>query len=113
MRMGHPFGNLLTQYRARKHGLSQARLAMAAGYDPPLVTKMCQGRKELTGSSGRERVVRLMRVLSEEGVLTQLDEANALLKAAGMPPLYEGAADEAALLRRLGAVTEDGVDRRS
>jgi hypothetical protein len=39
--MSHPFGDLLTQYRARKHGLTQARLAMVAGYDPPLVTKLC------------------------------------------------------------------------
>jgi non-specific serine/threonine protein kinase len=101
--MSHPFGDLLNQYRARKHGLTQARLAALAGYDASLITKLCQGRKELTGPSGRERVVRLMSVLRDEGVLTRLDEANALLKAAGMPPLFEGNPDEAGLMRRLKA----------
>ena len=55
--------------------MTQARLAMLAGYDSPLVTKMCQGRKELTGPSGRERVVRLIAVLRDEGALTALGEA--------------------------------------
>ena len=64
--MSHPFGDLLTQYRARKHGLTQARLARLAGYHPPLVTRMCQGKKELTGPSGRERVVRLISVLRDQ-----------------------------------------------
>jgi hypothetical protein len=31
--MSHPFGDLLSQYRAGKPGLSQARLAHLAGYD--------------------------------------------------------------------------------
>jgi len=97
------FGNLLTQYRARKPGLTQTRLAILAGYDPPLVTRMCQGKKELTGPSGRDRALRLMVVLCDEGVLATQAEANALLQAAGMPPLYQGAATEAALLRRLKA----------
>src|SRR6266568_3418229 len=99
--MSHPFGDLLTQYRARKHGLTQARLARLAGYDAPLVTKLCQGKKELTGPSGRERVVRLMGVLRDEGALTTLNDANALLKAAGMPPLYPGYPDEATLMQMM------------
>src|ERR1044072_9486805 len=99
--MSHPFGDLLSQYRARKHGLSQTRLAHLAGYHPSLVTKMCQGRKELTGPSGRERVVRLISVLCDESVRTTLEEANTLLAAARMPPLFEGAPDERALMRRL------------
>src|SRR5437868_6922886 len=104
--MSHPFGDLLSQYRARKHGLTQARLARLAGYDAPLVTKLCQGKKELLGPSGRERVVCLMAVLRDEGVLTTLDEANALLAAARMPPLFAGDLDEAALLRRLTLTAE-------
>jgi predicted ATPase len=99
--MAHPFGDLLNQYRARKHGLTQARLARRAGYDPPLVTKLCQGRKELTGPSGRERVVRLMGVLRDEGVLVTLEEANALLASAQLPPLFPGQPEEAALIQRL------------
>jgi hypothetical protein len=84
--MSHPFGNLLSQYRARKSGLSLARLANLAGYDKAILVRMGQGKKDLTGPSGRERVVRLIAILTDEGALTTLDEANALLTAAAMPP---------------------------
>ena len=70
------FGNLLTQYRARKPGLTQTRLAILAGYDPPLVTRMCQGKKELTGPSGRDRALRLMAVLCDEEVLATMKDTN-------------------------------------
>jgi predicted ATPase len=99
--MSHPFGDLLSQYRARKHGLTLARLANLAGYDKAVFVRMGQGQKDLTGPSGRERVVRIIGVLRDEGVLTTLDEANALLKAAGMPPLYPDYPDEATLMQRL------------
>ena len=79
--MSHPFGDLLRQYRARKAGLSQTHLAGLAGYDRAVVARMCQGKKDLTGPSGRERVVRLIDVLHDEGVLSTLNEANALLTA--------------------------------
>jgi hypothetical protein len=88
--MSHPFGDLLSQYRARKNGLSQARLAELAGYDPSIVAKLAKGRKELTGPSGRERVVRLIGALHDEGALDTLDEANALLASAQMSPLLAG-----------------------
>jgi hypothetical protein len=99
--MQHPFGDLLTQYRERKTGLTQIRLATLAGYHPSLIPKMRRGHKELTGPSGRDRVIRLMTVLRDEEVLSTQEDANALLQAAGMPPLYQGAPLEAALLRRL------------
>jgi predicted ATPase/transcriptional regulator with XRE-family HTH domain/Tfp pilus assembly protein PilF len=99
--MSHPFGDLLRQYRARQAGLSQTRLAELAGYDQAVLVRMSQGKKDLTGPSGRERVVRIIAVLRDEGAVTTLDEANALLKAAGMPPLYPNYSDEAALMRRL------------
>jgi predicted transcriptional regulator len=39
----HPFGNFISQFRARKHGLTQARLAEMAGYDPAVIARMCAG----------------------------------------------------------------------
>jgi non-specific serine/threonine protein kinase len=101
--VSHPFGDLLRQYRARKAGLSQTRLAELAGYDQAVLVRMSQGRKDLTGPSGRERVVRLMTVLRDEGALLTQDDANALLKAAGMSPLFEGQPVERALLQSLKA----------
>src|SRR5215831_15760655 len=99
--MSHPFGDLLRQYRSRRAGLSQTRLAELAGYDQAVLVRMSQGRKDLTGPSGRERVVRLITVLRDEGVLTALDEANALLATGNMPLLYAGNPSEAALILRL------------
>lgn len=99
--MSHPFGDLLTQYRARKHGLSQSKLAEAIGYDHAVIGKMCKGGKELTGPSGRDRVVRIVGALRDFGALTTLAEANALLDAANLPPLYAGQRVEAALIESL------------
>ena len=97
----HPFGELLAQYRARKPGLSQTHLAELAGYDQSILVRMSQGKKDLTGPSGRERVVRLIATLADQGTLTTLDEANALLLAADMPPLFERQPSEAHLISRL------------
>ena len=97
----HPFGDLLTQYRARKHGLSQARLAEAAGYDPSLIGRMARGTRDLTGPSGRERVLRLLAALRQFEAITTVDEANALLRAAALPPLFDGQPIEAALMGQL------------
>jgi len=47
--MSHPFGDLLRQYRARKSHLTQTRLAELAGYDQAVLTRMSQGKKDLTG----------------------------------------------------------------
>ena len=85
----HAFGELLAQYRARKSGLTQARLASLSGYDQSILVRMSQGKKDLTGPSGRERVVRLIETLADQGALATLDEADALLLAADMPPLFE------------------------
>jgi len=108
--LSHPFGDLLTQYRARKHGLSQARLAEAVGYDPSLISKMCKGGKELTGPSGRDRVVQIISALHDLGVLSMLEEANALLAAADMPPLYDGLPVEAKLI---GLLRKSDVPRNT
>jgi plasmid maintenance system antidote protein VapI len=104
--MAHPFGELLTRYRARKYGLSQARLAKVLGYDPAVIARMAQGQKDLTGPTGREKVVRIIGVLHGEDVLHTLEEANGLLAAANMPPLYEGLPGEAALIDSLTPAAE-------
>ncbi len=108
----HPFGQLLGQHRARKPGLSQRKLAELAGYDQAIVARMARGGKDLTGPSGRERLLRLVETLADQGALTSVDEANALLQSADLPPLYERLPADAKLLVRLsGAVTGHRVRR--
>ncbi|HRA53805.1 MAG TPA: tetratricopeptide repeat protein [Thermoflexales bacterium] len=86
--MSHPFGDLLSQYLHRKHGLSQARLAEGVLLDPAVVTRMCKGER-LTGPQARERVLSIIAWLHRSGALGTRDEANALLAAAGMSGLRE------------------------
>lgn len=99
--MSHPFGDLLKQYRRRRPGLTQQRLAHMIGYDEAVLVRMSQGKKDLTGPSGRDRVLRLIETLKSEGALHTLDEANALLAAAQMPPLYSGIPVERVLINAL------------
>ena len=100
--MRHPFGDLITQFLHRKRGLSQARLAAGIG-QPPNVISLMGGGKRLTGSQARERVVAIIDWLHREAVLTTLEEANALLTAAGMTGLDASNPGEAALLLALSA----------
>ena len=104
----HPFGELLTQYRLRKPGLTQTQLAGLAGYDQAILVRMGQGKKDLTGPSGRERILRLAGVLFDLGALFTLDEVNGLLLAATMPPLIERQPAEAGA----GRLEADVQDRR-
>ena len=101
----HPFGELLAQYRCRRPGLTQTRLAAFAGYDQAVLVRMCQGKKDLTGPSGRERVVRLIETLVDRGAVTLLDEANALLLSAEMSPLFERQPNESRLITRLSKLS--------
>ncbi len=94
--MSHPFGNLLSQYLARKHGLSQSKLAAGVDQDPAVIAHMCKGRR-LTGPSARGRIVSIIRWLQEQGVLSSLEEANALLGAAGFVGLTMDQPGEPAL----------------
>lgn len=96
--MSHPFGDLLSQYLHRKHGVSQARLAEGILQDPSLIGKMCKGER-LHGPKARQRVTAIIGWLQQQGALITLDEANALLNAAGMAPLSAQVADEAMLMR--------------
>ena len=109
----HPFGELLAQYRARKPGLTQTHLAELAGYDQAILVRMCQGKKDLTGPSGRERVVRLIETLADQDALILLDEANALLLTADMPPLFERQINEARLITRLSLLPPGQRVRRT
>lgn len=98
--MSHPFGDLLTQHLHRKHGLSQAKLAAGILQPPSIISEMCQG-KRLQGRQARERVVAMIEWLQQQGAVTTLDEANALLNAAGMAPLQQTDATKAILIRPL------------
>lgn len=92
------FGALLTNIRQRKPGLTQERIAHQMGYDAALIARMIAGKKDLTGPSGRSRVLAVIRILTEEGVLTTLDEANALLISAQLHPLHEAMESDHAVL---------------
>jgi predicted ATPase len=108
--MSHPFGDLLSQYLHRQHGLSQARLAAGILQDPAVIARMCRGER-LTGRQARPRVVAVLGWLAEQGVLGGLDEANALLAAGGMSALTDRDPAEVGLLRRLPAVTPHTIAR--
>jgi hypothetical protein len=84
--MSHPFGDLLSCYLHRKHGLSQSKLAEGILQDRSIITKMCKGRR-LTGVQARERVLAIAGWLRAETAIETVEEANALLVAAGMAPL--------------------------
>jgi predicted ATPase len=98
--MSHPFGDLLSQHLHRKHGLSQSKLAEGILQAPTIITGMAKGRR-LTGPQARERVIAIIGWLHQQGVLATRSEANALLTAAGMAPLYPEQPTEARLLRLL------------
>ncbi|MFN8490228.1 MAG: hypothetical protein U0350_21755 [Caldilineaceae bacterium] len=57
--MSHPFGDLVSHYLHRKHGLSQSKLAEGILQAPAIITDMCKG-KRLTGSQARERVLQII-----------------------------------------------------
>jgi predicted ATPase len=97
----HPFGELLRQHCQRKPGLTQNRLAGLAGIHPSVIARMCVGAKDLTGPSGRDRVLRLIDTLAEQGALATIGEADSLLAAASMPPLFAGQRAEAQTILRL------------
>jgi transcriptional regulator with XRE-family HTH domain len=99
--MQHAFGNLLTQFRRRKSGLTQERLAHRMGYDAAVIARMAAGKKDLTGPSGRYRVLQVITILLSENVLTSIDEANALLLSAQLHPLHPAIHDEQGILTRL------------
>lgn len=96
----HPFGDLITQYLSRKHGLSQSKLAEGILQDPAVISRMCKGER-LTGPQARERVVGIIGWFYNQRVLTTVVEANALLEAAGMARLNANISEEAQLIHDL------------
>jgi tetratricopeptide (TPR) repeat protein len=98
--VSHPFGDLLRQHLSRRHGLSQNKLAAGIDQSPSVISAMCHGRR-LTGPQARGRVLAIIRWFHRQGVLTFVEEANALLKAAGMADLDEDNPEEAELLESL------------
>ncbi|NJM42040.1 MAG: hypothetical protein HC853_15465 [Anaerolineae bacterium] len=100
--MSHPFGDLVSQHLHRKHGLSQSKLAVGILQMPTVVSDMCKGRR-LTGPQARERVTAMIGWLHQQGALDNVEEANALLDAAGLSPLNERLVTEATLTRSLPA----------
>jgi predicted ATPase/DNA-binding NarL/FixJ family response regulator len=98
--MSHPFGDLLSQFLHRKHGLSQFKLADGIMQSPSVISEMCKG-KRLTGPQARQRVVAILSWLHRQEALKTLEDANSLLEAAGMSPLREGEPTEAELLHKL------------
>lgn len=97
--MSHPFGDLLSQYLHRKHGLSQAKLAGGILQDPSIITKMCKGQR-LNGSQARTRMVAIVGWLRSQGAIARVEDANALLDAAGLAPLRADHAAEHTLLQQ-------------
>ena len=97
--MSHPFGDLLSQYLHRKHGLSQSRLADGIMQPPSVISEMCKGQR-LTGPQARSRVIAIIDWLQRQDALETLDDATALLDAAGMSPLHEREPIEAEITRR-------------
>jgi hypothetical protein len=98
--MSHPFGDLVSQHLARKHGLSQNKLADCMGQRATVISEMCHG-KRLTGPQSRERVLECIRCLHGAQALDTLQEADALLEAAGMSGLNLEEPREEALSRAL------------
>ncbi|MFN0069837.1 MAG: hypothetical protein ACKVYV_19645, partial [Limisphaerales bacterium] len=99
--MAHPFGEYLHTFLIKKPGLTKKRLAHMMGYTDAVLVRMAQGKKDLTGPSGRDRVISMIAVLRDEGVLRTVIEANRLLATAGQPPLYPPLPQDAALLQTL------------
>ena len=98
--MSHPFGNLIRQHLSRKHGLSQNKLADGVEQDPSVISRMCRGQR-LTGPGARQRVLRIIGWLHEQEVLFHQEEANALLRAAGLAELSPDNPADAPLIQRL------------
>ncbi|MFN8490787.1 MAG: hypothetical protein U0350_24560 [Caldilineaceae bacterium] len=98
--MSHPFGDLISQYLHRKHGLSQAKLAEGILQNPSIIAKMCKGER-LHGPQARERVLAILQWLCRQAVLATVAEANQLLAAAGKAPLRESEPAERVLLGQL------------
>ena len=96
----HRFGDQLLLHLGRKPGLTRYALAKGVELDPAVITKMIRGQL-LTGPLARERVLKIIRWFSEQGVLTMRAEADALLVAAGLAGLDRRVDEEQSLIQSL------------
>jgi plasmid maintenance system antidote protein VapI len=95
----HPFGDLLRQYLHRKHGLSQNKLANDMYVSPGIISKMCKGER-LDGPSARARIIQIIDWLCQQEVISTVEEANLLLKAAQHADLNPEQPAEANVLQK-------------
>ncbi len=84
--MSHPFGDLITRHLYRKRGLSQNKLAEGIDQEPAVISAMSHGRR-LTGPQARDRVLAIIHWFYDQDVLETVEEADALLEAAGLAKL--------------------------
>jgi len=101
----HPFGDLITQFLSRRHGLSQNKLAEYTDVHPTTISRMCNGQR-LTGPKARERVLKFIHWFCDQGVIKSLGEANELLAASGQLGLDSTVPQEASLIQRLESSTD-------
>jgi len=107
--MNHKFGDLLQEYLQAKK-LTQKDMAKAINVDPALVSRMVGGY--LSFQRARETVVKMLVWLHEQQAINHLDEANALLEAAGMEGLSADQKREAELLSSLSRLQSSMVSTR-
>jgi len=104
--MSQPFGNLITQFLSRKHGLSQNKLALGIHCDNTLISRMCNGER-LSTPSARAHIIDMIEWFLDQDVLRNLDEANALLDAAYAAGLRNEKPKEEEIINRLIKLESD------
>lgn len=98
--MPYTIGDLIKQHLSRRHGLSQARLAVGVSVDDAVITRICRG----TRKPSRALLLRIIQWMQDNDILGSVDEANALLAAGGLVDLDIDIPAESALLARLSDV---------
>jgi hypothetical protein len=108
--MSHPFGDLVHQHLNRKQGFSRNKLADGIGQDPSVISRMCHGQR-LSGPLARDRVLSIITYFQHHRLLIYVDEANALLEAAGLARLRTDDDEEGWLLKELPDRPEPEAER--
>lgn len=93
----HPFGDLLHRHLGPRRDLSQKKLAAGINRSDSAISHLCHGRR-LEGRDVRNTVLEIAGWLHSQGALAYIDEANALLDAAGKDPLSPDRSEDLDLL---------------